>query len=169
MTLRKGQYQSWNIFDFYVLRQLMPPRDDQSSSTSSKSSSPRNSGSILNSSPRSSLKSASGSSFSVNDEPCSCSSIAQRFRNYCKWMGTEHKSSHKARKTFVSAALDGGINLNTVREAVGHQDERTTLQSYLYDRSGDEEVKTKFTDVIDRIHVGWFWVKQYPFYPKWNC
>ena len=69
-------------------------------------------------------------------------------------MGTEHKSSHKARKTFFSAALDGGINLNTVREAVGHQDERTTLQSYLYDRSGDEEVKTKFTDVIDRIHVG---------------
>ena len=53
-----------------------------------------------------------------------------------------------------SPTLDGGINLNTVREAVGHQDERTTLQSYLYDRSGDEEVKTKFTDVIDRIHVG---------------
>lgn len=98
--------------------------------------------------------SADGYIFSVNDEPCSCSSIAQRFRNYCKWMGTEHKSSHKARKTFVSAALDGGINLNTVREAVGHQDERTTLQSYLYDRSGDEEVKTKFADVIDRIHVG---------------
>ena len=69
-------------------------------------------------------------------------------------MGVEQKSSHKARKTFVSAALDAGINLNTVREAVGHQDERTTLQSYLYDRSGDEEVKTKFTDVIDRIHVG---------------
>ena len=97
--------------------------------------------------------SSDGYIFSVNDKPCSCSSIAQRFRNYCKWMGIEHKSSHKARKTFVSAALDSGINLNTVREAVGHQDERTTLQSYLYDRSGNEELKQQFANVVDRIHI----------------
>lgn len=98
--------------------------------------------------------SSDGYIFSVNGKPCSCSSIATRFRNYCKWMGVEQKSSHKARKTFVSAALDAGINLNTVREAVGHQDERTTLKSYLYDRSGTDQIKEQFTNVIDRIHVG---------------
>ena len=98
--------------------------------------------------------SSDGYIFSVNGKPCSCSSIATRFRNYCKWMGVEQKSSHKVRKTFVSAALDAGINLNTVREAVGHQDERTTLKSYLYDRSGTDHIKEQFTNVIDRIHVG---------------
>ena len=92
--------------------------------------------------------------FSVTDKPCSCSSIATRFRRYCIEIGTEHKSSHKARKTFVSAALDAGINLNTVRETVGHCDEQTTLNSYLYDRSESEKIKEQFENVVDRIHIG---------------
>ena len=98
--------------------------------------------------------SSNGYIFSLDDKPCSCSSIATRFRNYCKWMGIGQKSSHKARKTFVSAALDSGINLNTVREAVGPRDERTTLKSYLYDRAGTEKIKEQFKNVVDRIHVG---------------
>ena len=64
------------------------------------------------------------------------------------------KSSHKARKTFISAALDAGVNLDTVRRSAGHKDEQTTLGNYLYDRSGEEEQARKFEQAVDRIHVG---------------
>ena len=54
-------------------------------------------------------------------------------------MGIEKKTSHKARKTVISALLDGNVNVNSVREMAGHRDERTTLANYYYDRSTDEE------------------------------
>ena len=46
---------------------------------------------------------------------------------------------HKARKTYISALIDEGLNLNSVREFVGHTDERTTLHNYCFDRSNDDE------------------------------
>ena len=61
------------------------------------------------------------------------------YRKYCKKIGISKKSSHKARKTYISALLDGDVNLNSVREMAGHRDERTTLANYYYDRSTDEE------------------------------
>ena len=51
------------------------------------------------------------------------------------------KSSHKARKTYISSLLDGNVNVNSVREMAGHRDERTTLSNYYLDRSSDEEKK----------------------------
>ena len=39
---------------------------------------------------------------------------------------------------------DGNVNINSVREMVGHCDERTTFANYCYDRSTDKEkVKKK--------------------------
>ena len=35
--------------------------------------------------------------------------------------------------------LDGDININSVREMVGHRDERTTYANYYYDRNTDAE------------------------------
>ena len=109
---------------------------------------------LLSLSPIDQINCASTSPHRINVASRTSETTSARFRNYCKWMGIGQKSSHKARKAFVSAALDGGINLNTVREAVGHSDERTTLQSYLYDRAGTEKIKEQFKNVIDRIHVG---------------
>jgi integrase len=55
---------------------------------------------------------------------------------------------HKARKSFVSSALDGDVNINTVRQMVGHTDERTTLNNYCYDRSTDEEKLRKLAAAL---------------------
>ena len=54
-------------------------------------------------------------------------------------MGIIQKSSHKARKTYISCLIDGRVNINTVREMVGHADEKTTLRNYVFDRSTDAE------------------------------
>ena len=63
------------------------------------------------------------------------------YDKYCKKLGIIKKSSHKARKTYISSLLDGNVNVNSVREMAGHRDERTTLSNYYFDRSSDEEKK----------------------------
>ena len=99
--------------------------------------------------------SRSGFIFSLTDEACSYRTVADCYRRYSARLGLPVvKSSHKARKTFISAAIDSGINLDTVRRVVGHRDEQTTLNSYLYDRTEEKEQCEKFAKVVDRIHVG---------------
>ena len=58
-------------------------------------------------------------------------------------MEIERKSSHKARKTCISTMIDGGVNINTIREMVGHADERTTYNNYCFDRATDAEKHAK--------------------------
>lgn len=41
---------------------------------------------------------------------------------------------HKIRKTYISALIDGNININEIRKQVGHEDERTTLRNYCFNR-----------------------------------
>lgn len=77
--------------------------------------------------------------FSVDGDYCSYYAISDLYRKYCDKLGIPLKSSHKSRKTFISILLDANMNANTVREMVGHADERTTLQSYHYDRKTEDE------------------------------
>ena len=86
--------------------------------------------------------------FSMNEDPLLYSSVTKAFYRYCELMGIDPKSSHKARKSFVSSALDGDVNINTVRQMVGHTDERTTLNNYCYDRSTDEEKLRKLAAAL---------------------
>ena len=58
------------------------------------------------------------------------------------------KSSHKVRKTYISALLDAHVNINTVRELVGHADERTTLKNYCFDRNTEEEKRKKVEQAL---------------------
>ena len=83
--------------------------------------------------------SEAGYIFSVNDEPLSYYSVRKRYEKYCKVIGTYNKSSHKSRMTYVSALIDGGVNINTVREIAGHADEKTTYRNYCYDRKTNPE------------------------------
>jgi integrase len=83
----------------------------------------------------------SGYIFSVTDKPIPERVIGNLYRKYCKKAGIMTKSSHKARKTYISALIDSGCNLNTIRELVGHADERTTLGNYCFDRHTDEQKK----------------------------
>ena len=77
--------------------------------------------------------------FSINGEPCGYTPTRELYEKYCKKLGIVKKSSHKARKTYISTLLDGNVNVNSVREMVGHRDESTTMSNYYYDRSSDEE------------------------------
>lgn len=71
--------------------------------------------------------------FSINDEPLSYRSLERLYRRYCEKAGIIWKSSHKVRKTYISELIDGNVNINTIREMVGHVDERTTMNSYCFD------------------------------------
>ena len=77
--------------------------------------------------------------FSVNDEPLSYYSVRLLYTRCCKELGILDRSNHKARKTYISKLIDGGVNINTVRELAGHADERTTYNNYCYDRKTKEE------------------------------
>ena len=86
--------------------------------------------------------------FSMNEMPLLYTSVTKAFYRYCRLMGIDPKSSHKARKTFVSILYDNGVNINTIRQIVGHTDERTTLNNYCFDRSTDEEKMLRMTDAL---------------------
>lgn len=63
--------------------------------------------------------------FSLDGLPLSPRSVTSLYNKYCDKLDIIHKTSHKTRKTFISALIDGKMNLNTIRELVGHTDERT--------------------------------------------
>ncbi len=86
--------------------------------------------------------------FSITDQPPSYHSVADLFRKYCRNMGIDRKSSHKARKTYISTLIDGGVNINTIREMVGHADERTTYGNYCFDRDTNAEKRAKIEQAL---------------------
>lgn len=87
--------------------------------------------------------------FSINKYPCSYRSIADLYTKYCHKLDIIKKSSHKSRKTYISSLIDGNVNLNTVRELVGHADERTTLRNYCFDRNTDKEKRSLIEKALD--------------------
>ena len=75
--------------------------------------------------------------------------VSQHYtQNIVKKLGIIQKSSHKARKTFVSNLLSNEVNINTVRQAAGHADERTTYNNYCYDTSEEDEKKMQFEKAV---------------------
>lgn len=86
--------------------------------------------------------------FSENDRPLSPWSIEYLYLKYSNQLGTVRKASHKARKTFISALIDGRVNINTIREMVGHSDERTTFGNYCFDRNTDFEKRNLIENAL---------------------
>lgn len=86
--------------------------------------------------------------FSINNLPLTERSIADLYRKYCKKLGIMQKSSHKARKTYISSLIDSGMNINTVREMSGHSSEKTTYRNYVFDRSTEKEKIEKFESAL---------------------
>ncbi len=83
--------------------------------------------------------SSNGYIFSMTDDPAPYGAVRKCYEKYCKEIGIKLKSSHKARKTYISTLIDAGVNINTVRELAGHTDEQTTLHNYCFDRSERSE------------------------------
>ena len=77
--------------------------------------------------------------FSMTDGPLSYDALRYCYNKYSKEMGIPVKSSHKARKTYISSLYSEGVNPNTIRALVGHTYERTTLHNYCFDRSESTE------------------------------
>lgn len=86
--------------------------------------------------------------FSVNSGPLSPRSVEYLYKKYCNMAGISHKSSHKSRKTYISALIDGHVNINTIREMAGHSDERTTFGNYCFDRSSETEKAGLITNAL---------------------
>lgn len=83
--------------------------------------------------------SSDGYIFSMTDNPLSYSSLEKIFPKYCRKMETVRKSSHKARKTFISTLLEGGVNVDTIRAEAGQQYLSTMFDNYSFDRHKPEE------------------------------
>lgn len=64
--------------------------------------------------------------------------IATVLEKYAKVNGLKVKSTHKIRKTYASMLNANGVPLDAIREALGHQDLKTTL-SYLFNPLTDNE------------------------------
>ena len=69
--------------------------------------------------------------------------FSQYLTKLCKESGVNPKSSHKIRKTYISSLIDKGVNINTVREQAGHEDERTSLNNYCFDPNVDTVIEEK--------------------------
>ena len=71
--------------------------------------------------------------FLVNDKFVRPRIFEKRLRTLCDNTNIKYRSVHKIRKTVCSTLIDSGININTVREIMGHSDEETTLRNYTFD------------------------------------
>ena len=69
----------------------------------------------------------------------------------CISSGVVAKSSHKIRKTYISSLFDKGVNINTIREQAGHEDERTSLNNYCFDQNTDSVIEAKLESAANKI------------------
>lgn len=74
--------------------------------------------------------------------------VRWRLQKYCKKAKISFKAPHKVRKTWISTLIDAGVNINTIRELAGHEDERTTYNNYCFDRKTDEQRKAQLEKAL---------------------
>ena len=66
----------------------------------------------------------------------------------CSYAGINNKSNHKIRKTYISSLFDLGINVNTIREQAGHEDEKTSLNNYCFDQNDTKDKENELERAI---------------------
>ena len=74
--------------------------------------------------------------------------VSARLKKYCDHININRKSSHKIRKTVISALIDGGVNINRVREQSGHTSEKTTYNNYCFNRKPKEQTEQDIEDAL---------------------
>ena len=74
--------------------------------------------------------------------------VDTRIRKYCDHININRKSTHKVRKTYISTLIDAGLNINEIRKAAGHEDERTTLKNYTFNRQTEVEKENAFEKAL---------------------
>ena len=73
-----------------------------------------------------------------------------RIRKYCNHINIIQKSTHRIRKTYISTLIDAGLNINLIRQQVGHEDERTTYHNYCFNRMNEVETEAKLEAALNR-------------------
>lgn len=89
-----------------------------------------------------------------NSSRLTTSSINSFLYKLCDEMNIGKKSSHKIRKTYISSLFDGGLNINKIREIAGHEDERTSLNNYCFDRKTDNDTEKLLDDLSLNVKYG---------------
>lgn len=89
--------------------------------------------------------------FSTSSRPLKYNEVNILLKRYCARLDIPYRSSHKARKTYISALIDAGVNINTVRAMAGHADERTTYHNYCFDRSTNEQKKKLIERALSQV------------------
>lgn len=78
--------------------------------------------------------------FSVQTPSC----LESKLKRVCREAGIENKSPHKIRKTYISRLVNKMMDLDFIREQVGHKEIQTTLNSYTYSTARAEK---KYSDL----------------------
>lgn len=86
--------------------------------------------------------------FIMNGERIDSTKFSTRLCESCKVLGISNKSMHKIRKTYISALIDGGVNINEIRKQVGHANETTTYRNYCYNRFNDKETRHQIQNAL---------------------
>ena len=80
-------------------------------------------------------------------------SINKYLYGLCDEINISRKSSHKIRKTYISSLFDGGLNINKIREIAGHEDEKTSLNNYCFDRRTDTDTEMILESLHDKKEI----------------
>lgn len=77
------------------------------------------------------------------------SNMDYRLRKCCRMAGIPERSTHKIRKSYVSALVDSGnINIKQIMRTVGHKSAKTTYGNYCFNRRGEEETQEAFEEAL---------------------
>lgn len=74
--------------------------------------------------------------------------IDDRYVTFCKALNIRKRSSHKARKTYISQLVDHNVGIDTVCRVAGHASSAVTFQNYVFDRNTKEARKNQIIDAL---------------------
>ena len=74
--------------------------------------------------------------------------VTGKLYRICDELGILRRSPHKCRKTYVSVLLNKGVDADFVREQAGHKDLQTTLNSYAYSTTRNEEKLAQLQEAL---------------------
>ncbi|MBO4888061.1 MAG: site-specific integrase [Firmicutes bacterium] len=75
--------------------------------------------------------------------------LQRKLAKLCKMTKIEERSPHKIRKTYISTLINQMMDLDFVREQVGHKEIQTTLNSYTYSTARTEKKYADLTNIFD--------------------
>ena len=68
----------------------------------------------------------------------------------CELIVKDPKTDPDMQASQIQEMIDEGININTVRKIIGHENERTTYNNYCYDRKRPEEIVSQLDRALDK-------------------